>query len=154
MTATKPDFVYVLFIKTTTEQLWNALLDPEMTKQFWGRHRNVSDWKVGSSWEHQDYDNSSTIDIIGEVIESEPNKKLVLTWATPEDEKANKKQSQVTFELTSFFDSVQLTVTHRYLPEEVYQGIALGWAGVLSSLKSLLETGRPLESTTKRWEKK
>lgn len=148
---TKPDFVYVLFIKTTPEQLWKALLDPEMTKQFWGRTRNVSDWKVGSNWEHQDYDDESVIDVVGKVVESEENKKLVLTWGNPRDEKEGKKQSEVTFELIPFFDSVQLKVTHKGLTEEAYRVTSLGWSAILSSLKSLLETGEPLSSTTKRW---
>jgi uncharacterized protein YndB with AHSA1/START domain len=148
---TKPDFVYVLFIKTTPEELWQALRDPEMTKQFWGHHRNVSDWQVGSAWEHQDYADSTIIDVVGKVLESEAPKKLVLSWATPAYDQEDKQQSEVTFEITPFFDSVQLTVTHRKLPEAGYQMITLGWAGVLSSLKSLLETGKPLASTTKRW---
>lgn len=36
----KPEFVYVIYIQTTPEKLWDALLDPEMTKDFWGRRRN------------------------------------------------------------------------------------------------------------------
>jgi len=148
---TKPDFIYVVFIQTTPEQLWKALLDPEMTKQFWGRHRNVSDWKVGSTWEHQDYDDSSVVDVIGKVVESEENKKLVLTWATTQDAKQGKNQSEVTFEIIPFMDIVQLKVTHKGLSDEAYQGAFLGWASVLSSLKSLLETGKPLDVTTRRW---
>lgn len=49
-----PQFVYVTYIMTTPEKLWNALMDGEMTKQYWGRAKNVSDWKVGSTWQHQD----------------------------------------------------------------------------------------------------
>ena len=41
----KPKFVYVTYILTTPETLWNALMDGEMTKQYWGRAKNVSDWK-------------------------------------------------------------------------------------------------------------
>ena len=52
----KPDYVYVTYISTTPEKLWAALIDSEMTKQYWGVKKNVSDWKVGSPWEHQDYD--------------------------------------------------------------------------------------------------
>tara|TARA_R110002049_G_C9071271_1_gene554915 strand:- start:147 stop:605 length:459 start_codon:yes stop_codon:yes gene_type:complete len=147
----KPDFVYVLFIRTTPEQLWKALKDPETTKQFWGRHRNVSDWKVGSTWEHQDYDDESLIDVVGKVVESEENKKLVLTWTTPQDEKQGENESEVTFDIIPFMDSVQLKVTHKNLSEEAYNMISLGWASVLSSLKSLLETGKPLDATTRRW---
>ena len=55
----KPQFVYVTHIKTTPEQLWEALRDPELTRRYWSRHRNASDWQVGSKWEHQNYDDST-----------------------------------------------------------------------------------------------
>lgn len=148
MATEKPDFVYVLFIKTTPEELFKALLDPEMTKQFWGRTRNVSDWKVGSTWEHQDYDDSSTVDVKGKVVEFEENKKLVLTWANPQDEN---NQSEVTFEIIPFMGSIQLKVTHKNLSDEARPMVSMGWSAILSSLKSLLETGEPLSSTTRRW---
>ena len=49
----KPEFVYVTYIATTPEKLWQALLDGEITRQYWG-YRNVSDnWKVGSTWRHE-----------------------------------------------------------------------------------------------------
>lgn len=76
----RSEFVYVSYINTTPEKVWNALIDNEMIKQYWGRHKNVSDWKVGSTWLHQDYD-SGTIDIDGKVVEVEAPKRLVLTWA-------------------------------------------------------------------------
>lgn len=148
MATEKPDFVYVLFIKTTPEELFKALLDPEMTKQFWGRTRNVSDWKVGSTWEHQDYDDSSTVDVKGKVVEFEENKKLVLTWANPQEEN---NQSEVTFEIIPFMGSIQLKVTHKNLSDEARPMVSMGWSAILSSLKSLLETGEPLSSTTRRW---
>ena len=72
------EFVYVAYINTTPEKVWDALIDNEMIKQYWGRHKNVSDWKVGSTWLHQDYD-SGTTDIEGKVVEIEVPKRLVLT---------------------------------------------------------------------------
>lgn len=154
-TLKKPDFVYSIYIQTTPEKLWNALLDPEMTKLFWGRHRNVSDWKPGSKWEHQDYDDANTVDLVGKVLECEPHKRLVMTWAAPKDEEHEEKHSKVTFELKSMPDSVQLTVIHDQVGSDpdMLMAISMGWPAVLSSLKSLLETGTPLETTTKRWSK-
>jgi uncharacterized protein YndB with AHSA1/START domain len=72
------EFVYVTYIKSTPENVWNALLDNEMIRQYWGRHKNVSDWKVGSMWLHQDYDTDDT-DIEGKVVEIEEPRRLVLT---------------------------------------------------------------------------
>ena len=51
----KPKVVYVTYINTTPEKVWNALIDGEMTKLYWGHSRNVSDWQVGSMWTHEDY---------------------------------------------------------------------------------------------------
>ena len=45
----KPEFVYVIYIHAAPEKIWQALMDPEMTKEFWGRRRNQSDWKIGSA---------------------------------------------------------------------------------------------------------
>ena len=81
----KPQFVYVTYISTTPEKLWNALTDGELTKLYWVRHRNVSDWQAGSVWQHQDYDDAAIVDIVGTVAESSPPKRLVLTWAFPAD---------------------------------------------------------------------
>jgi uncharacterized protein YndB with AHSA1/START domain len=153
MTMEKPKFVYVTYIATTPDKLWNALLDGEITKQYWGRHRNVSDWKVGSAWEHQDYDDAGTVDIVGKVLESIPPRRLVLTWAFPADAKNTAKHSRVTFEIEPLPDKVRLTVTHDELDpdSEMLRRITQGWPVVLSSLKTLLETGKTFASTSQRW---
>jgi uncharacterized protein YndB with AHSA1/START domain len=77
----KPEFVYVIYIQTTPQRIWDALRDPEMTKEFWGRRRNQSDWKIGSAWHHEDYDDASDVAVTGTVVESDPPRRLVLTWA-------------------------------------------------------------------------
>src|SRR5258706_2957897 len=60
----KSKFVYVTYIATTVERLWNALLDAEFTRQYWGQD-NVSDWRPGSKWEHRRGDDSGTVLIVG-----------------------------------------------------------------------------------------
>ncbi len=149
----KPQFVYITYIATTPEKLWSALMDPEMTKQYWGRHRNVSDWRSGSAWRHEDYDDPGTLDLVGEIIESTPPRRLVLTWAFPRDASDPAKHSRVTFEIEPFMDAVRLTVTHADLEpgSPMLEGIQQGWPAVLSSLKTLLETGEPMPMTTRRW---
>jgi uncharacterized protein YndB with AHSA1/START domain len=149
----KAKFVYVTYISTTQEKLWNALVDNEMIKQYWGRHRNASDWQPGSAWEHQDYDDASLVDIAGKVVETSPPHRLVLTWASPGDVEDPEKTSRVTFEIEPFLDTMRLTVTHDELQpgSGMLEGITFGWPTVLSSLKTLLETGKAFESSTRRW---
>jgi len=73
----KPEFVYVIYIQSTAEKIWQALTDPEMTKEFWGRHQNRSDWKPGSEWRHVNYDDATDIAVAGTVVESDPPRRLV-----------------------------------------------------------------------------
>jgi uncharacterized protein YndB with AHSA1/START domain len=141
----KPDFVYVTYISTTPESLWKALLDPATTAKYW-QHENLSDWKPGSKWEHRRAGGDRKIVLVGKVLESSPPRRLVLTWAAPEDAGREEKHSRVTFELEPIGEVVRLTVTHdRFEPgSQMLERIREGWPKVLSSLKSLLEAGRPL----------
>jgi uncharacterized protein YndB with AHSA1/START domain len=141
----KPQFVYVMYVATTPEKLWNALIDAKMTAQYW-QHENVSDWKPGSKWEHRDMNKEGTLRLVGKVIEFSPPRRLVLTWADPSDEKHEEKHSRVTIELEPMRGVVRLTVTHDRLEPDsnMLKGITDGWPKVLSSLKSLLESGQPL----------
>jgi uncharacterized protein YndB with AHSA1/START domain len=146
----KPSFVYVTYIKSTPEKIWQAITDGELTHRYWGNRRNDSDWKVGSEWRHEDYDNPSLLDIVGTVVESDPPRHLVITWAFPKDSADPEKVSRVTFDIEPFPDVVRLTVTHSELEpdSDMLRGITRGWPLVLSSLKSFLETG---ESWSTMW---
>ena len=65
------DFVYVTYIYTTPQKVWDAITRPEFARRYW-MHYNVSDWKPGSRWEHQHGDDSGKILIDGTVLESDP----------------------------------------------------------------------------------
>jgi len=108
----------------------------------------VSDWQPGSTWEHRRADNTHAVRLVGEVIESNPPHRLVITWAEPKDKVHRSRHSRVAFEIEPVGDMVRLTVTHDELEagSEMEQNIKNGWPRVLSSMKSLLETGRPLET--------
>lgn len=141
----KPGFVYVTYIASSPNKVWSALLDGEMTKRYWD-HLNVSDWKVGSRWEHQRCD-SRNVDIAGTVVECSPPHRLVLTWALPQVMDDATKVSRVTFEIESYkTNMVRLTVVHDDLEADskMEHGISQGWPMVLSGLKTLLETGTAL----------
>ncbi len=123
-----------------------------MTKDYWARHRNASDWKPGSSWRHEDYDDASLVDVAGEVIECTPPHRLVVTWADPRHLGDPAKTSSVTYAIDPVAESVRLTVTHEELEPDsaMLRGISAGWPAVLSSLKSLLETGEPMAMMSRR----
>lgn len=153
MTMAKPDFVYVTYIATTPDRLWQALIDTEVMREYWvgpdgGCARvNVSDWQPGSRWEHQRADGSRTVDIVGTVVEATPPRRLVYTWARPADAEDAEKHSRVAFEIEPIGDGlVRLTVTHADLERDpqMLAGVSGGWPKVLSNLKTLLETGHAL----------
>ncbi len=89
----RPQFVYVTYIATSPERLWNALIDAEMTTKYW-QHVNVSDWRAGSRWEHRRADKERALQLVGKVMESSPPRRLVLTWASPVDEAREEKHTR------------------------------------------------------------
>jgi len=142
----KAEFVYVTYIASTPEKVFDALIAPEMTRKYWA-HLNVSDWKVGSPWKHENAENGNT-DLLGKVIEIDRPKRLVISWAFPADKDNPAKYSKVTFQVQPGPNAVRLTVTHEDLEpgSDMEKGIRRGWPVVLSNLKTLLETGTALET--------
>ena len=144
-------FLYVTYIRTTPEKLWHALIDPAFTRQYWVETHQECDWQVGSQWKLMIPD--GRIGDSGEVLEIDPPRKLVLSWRNEfKPELREEGYSQLTYQLEPHgSDSVKLTVTHEIdRPEsKLIDGVSQGWPHLLSSLKSLLETGESLiESRT------
>lgn len=140
----KPDFVYVTFIETTPEKLWQALTDGNFTERYWFGYRFDSSLKVG---EPTSLGKDGKVTDKGVVIECDPPRRLVYTWHSIfNDEMAKERPSRVTYDLVQSGAHVKLTVTHEDFAEgsKVLPSISTGWPMVLSSLKSFLETGRPL----------
>jgi uncharacterized protein YndB with AHSA1/START domain len=138
-------FVYVTYIATTPQKVWEALIKGELTRQYW-KHENISDWKPGSKWQHVADDGKRTVKLVGEILESVPNKRLAMTWGEVAAAADKSKHSRVAIDIETVGDMVRLTVTHEELTPEMRQKITQGWPRVLSSLKSFLETGRPLNT--------
>jgi len=152
-TTAKPSFVYVSYIQTTPEKVWQAFMDTDVMAQYWVgptsecARVNVSDWMVGSTWEHQRLDAARTVDICGKVVECNPPSRLVYTWARPGDAADASKHSRVEIDIEQRIDGlVRLTVSHVDLERDpkMLEGISGGWPAVLSNLKTLLETGHVL----------
>jgi uncharacterized protein YndB with AHSA1/START domain len=145
------EFVYVSYIRTTPEKLWDALTKPEFTKRYWNESWQETDWKAGSSWKLMIPD--GRVGDAGEVIEIEPPRRLVLSWRNEfRPELRAEGYSRCTFELEPMGDAVKLVVTHQMdAPKSGFiEAVSGGWPSILSSLKSLLETGEALEAT-RRW---
>jgi len=139
----KPRLVYTTFIRTTPKKLWAAITKPEFTRQYWAGVENVSDWKKGSKWEHLGGEGKREVWITGKVLECSPPKRLVLSWADPDDLAV---KSRVTFEIEAIKDMTCLTVTHGNFKtgSKMAGKVSWGWPRVLSSMKSFLETGKGL----------
>ena len=146
MSMEKTSFVYVTYIASTPDKVFDAITKPEIARRYWS-HENVSDWKPGSRWEHVRANDERTVELAGKVVEVSPPKRLVITWANASQASDPEAHSRVTFEIEPYEAMVKLTVTHDELEagSGMAKGIAKGWPIVLSSMKSLLETGEGLD---------
>jgi uncharacterized protein YndB with AHSA1/START domain len=155
------EFIYTSYIDSTPERVWQALTDPVFTKQYWGTSFDT-DWKVGSEmvWH---YNGVTIADPAQQVVTFEPYTRLAYTWQTISAELAKEvgfsdeltaqlnaeRRSTVTFELEPSGNKVKLTVIHRgFEPgSAMLESISGGWPMVISSLKTLLETGESVPAS-------
>lgn len=147
MTDTSARFVYVTYIRTTPEQVYEAITTPEIVRQYWG-HENVSDWTPGAAWKHIRADEARTVEIVGKVVQSDPPNNLIVTWSPASKADDPDEESRVAFEIEAQENGlVKLTVTHDRLQpgSGMEKGIGKGWPLVLSSMKSFLETGTGID---------
>ena len=143
-------FVYVTYIRTTAEKLWDALIKPEFTRAYWCETSQECDWKVGAPWRIMIPD--GRVADSGEVLEIDPPRRLVLSWRNEFTDMKAEGYSRAAFELEGAGTSVKLTVTHEIDRDgsKFIAAVSNGWPHILASLKSLLETGKSLEETA-RW---
>ena len=143
-------FVYVTYIRTTPDKIWEALTTPEFTRQFWFGIAQESTFKPGAPWklvgsEGKVYDT-------GEVLECDPPKRLILKWRNEfKPELKAEGYSRCTMELEPDGEITKLTITHTIDREgsKFIEAVSGGWPKVLSGLKSLLETGRAIDPAPK-----
>lgn len=131
----KPTLVYVTYITTTLEQLWEALTSVEFTQQYWEDGQLQSDWQVGSSVQQINQDGET--EGIGEVLQSEPPHLLSYTFQPLNV--TGSVPSRVRFELEQYGATVKLTLIHNQLDIQSCMTMSRRWTARLSYLKRLLE---------------
>jgi len=141
----KSKFVYVTYIRTTQQKLWDALTKPEFQKIYWGAFQE-STFEKGASWKMIGADSGTLFDS-GEILESDPPRKLVIKWRNEwKPELTAEGYGRCTYELAEGNGSIKLTITHENEVEnsQYITAVSGGWPKILSNLKSWLETGEPL----------
>jgi uncharacterized protein YndB with AHSA1/START domain/DNA-binding transcriptional ArsR family regulator len=140
-----PKHVYEIYIRATPERVWQAITDPELTERYYYGTRVESDWQPGSRYVYRRPDGSDQL--IGEVLEVDPPKRLVTTFsAIWDDEVRADPPSRLIWEVVPFGPTSLLRMTH----EDVIPGSATernvtgGWSVILSGMKTVIETGEPL----------
>ena len=146
---TTENTIYITYIAAAPEQMWAALISSEfITRYFFGRSIE-SDWKKGSHWNLRMPD--GRVDVNGDVREVNPPRKLVLSWNIALAQERF-PEANVTYEIEpAGEDVVRLTMTEAHptpIPASWLEGGRKGWPMILSGLKSLLETGKPLRMPT------
>jgi uncharacterized protein YndB with AHSA1/START domain len=141
----KAEFVYISYIATTPAKMWEALTQGEFTQKYWFGRRIESDWQVGSPVRFFD-GNSSDLTDSGVILESDPPRRISYTFRNEFDPEARKLgDSRVTFRIEPRGEALKLTLVHdELMNEELAVAFREGWSPILSSLKTFLETGKPL----------
>jgi uncharacterized protein YndB with AHSA1/START domain len=145
----KPSFVYVTYIRTTAEKLWQALISPEANRQYWFGAHQESGWKKGAPWKIVFAD--GRLADSGEIVDIDPLRRIVIKWRNetmPEIKAEGYTRCTITLEPQDAL--VKLTITHEAEREgqhKMIDAVQSGWPLILASLKSLLETGKALEGT-------
>lgn len=141
----KPKHVFTTIIQTSAKELWDALVNPKKTQQYFFGLKVNSQWEKGANIAYIKGDGSNEIE--GKIIEVIPHKKLVHTFCGNHGS-AEKKDapSRVTYEIEEMGSACKLTLIHDNFDgeTEAYTSTGQGWPAIISSLKTLLETGKPL----------
>ena len=142
----KPTTVYTIYIASTPEKVWQALTTAEFSRKYFFGNAVEVDLAVGGAYIVRTPDGA--LHISGEVVECDPPRKLTVTFNVNWPELIEKLgQTLVTYEIEPAGGAVRLTMTEahdRPISDDILSGGRSGWPAILSSLKSLLETGKPL----------
>ena len=140
----RPRHVFHVYIRTTPEELWQAITDPEFTQRYFHNSRVESSWRTG---DRVVYWIGGEIAVAGRVVDADPPRRLVTTWSFRRNlDYRDDPPSRVTWEIEPVGNACRLTVVHDDFPSETrtFKSVGSGWPMILSSLKSYLETGEAL----------
>jgi uncharacterized protein YndB with AHSA1/START domain len=142
--AESPKHVYEVYIRATPEEVWRAITDPALTKQYYYDNAVESDWKAGSSLVYRNPDGTEAI--TGEIVEADAPRRLVHTFFFPGTDES---PSRCTWTIEARGAATLLILTHDDFDGETttYRSVEHGWVPILSGLKTVLETGEPLDIT-------
>jgi uncharacterized protein YndB with AHSA1/START domain len=142
------EFVYMTVIAAPPERVWEGLTTAEFTEQYWHATRVRSDFTAGATIEFLNPDDS--VGVAGEIVTAERPKELSYTWRFLRNpDAADDPASLVTFRLEAIRVGTRLTVIHDRLADGSATAtmVAFGWPHVIAGLKTLLETGKPVDFT-------
>ena len=142
----KPMTVYTIYIAATAEKVWEALTSAEFSRKYFFGNSVEIDLKVGGAYVVRRPDGA--LHISGEVVECDPPRKLTVTFNVNWPALIEKLgPTLVSYEIEQTGEAVKLTMSEshdRPLSDDILSGGRQGWPAILSSLKSVLETGKPL----------
>jgi uncharacterized protein YndB with AHSA1/START domain len=142
----KPKTVYVTYIAAAPERVWQALTDPAFSRQYFFGFAVEVEPKAGGTFRMLYPD--GRVHIRGAVVDWSPPRRFSCTWMVEGMKDFGElPECLVTYDIEVAGDAVRLTMTESHswdVPETILSGGRAGWPAILSSLKSVLETGKPL----------
>jgi uncharacterized protein YndB with AHSA1/START domain len=141
-------YVYVTYIRAPREKVWEALTNSEFQKQYWFGMSQECAWTEGATWALKFSD--GRVADAGKVLEVDAPRRLVLEWRNEFRAEMKKEgAARCIYELEQDGDVTKLTIVHSIAraDSKFIEAVSSGWPRILSSLKSLLETGAPLPRT-------
>jgi uncharacterized protein YndB with AHSA1/START domain/DNA-binding transcriptional ArsR family regulator len=145
-TPDRPSHISQIFIRATPDEVWRAITESEFTLQYYYGSTIESDWRAGSTYRYAIGGDDA---ILGTILEADPPRRLVQTFdARWDDDVTRDAPSRLTWEIEEVMPGVsKVTTIHDEFPSRTatFESVSGGMTFILSGLKSVLETGRPLE---------
>jgi uncharacterized protein YndB with AHSA1/START domain len=135
--------VFQVEIEAPAEKVWQAIIDPDMTRKYYYETGFTADLKPGGAYAYKNGDGEDVL--TGEILEVDPPRRLVTTFSAQwADDIRAEPPSRVTWEVEQRGSRSVVTVTHDQLDaaQVTYESVSGGWPGILAGLKELVETGR------------